>query len=77
MADLDDAVPAIHDWHLRSVLSTVGLSQRIDDGTARCGHCHRQITWNSLGGIIALGANRFELVCELADCLSCQRSNHR
>ena len=77
MAEPDHHLPAIHDWHLRSVLAEFGLAQQIEAGTARCRHCHRQISWDNVGGLLALGANRFELVCELPDCLSDRQGNQR
>ena len=70
MSKPPDVVPAIHDWHLKQVLISLGLDQAIAAGAASCARCHRPVGWDNLGGILVRGNKQFAVVCDQPECLA-------
>src|SRR2546426_8473782 len=66
----DAELSAIHDWHLRDVLSGLGLLDRLEAGDLRCFRCQTPLTFENVGGILVGPEHTYRLVCGSITCLS-------
>lgn len=61
---------AIHDWHLDRVLRELGLEAQIQIGDARCARCGAVLSRERIGGILVLGDDEYDIVCDRVECIA-------
>ena len=66
----DAELPAVHDWHLKDVLTGLGLLERLERGELRCVRCGVSLNMGNVGGILVGPKHTYNLVCSGLLCLS-------